>query len=95
MDFNIQLSQSQHYSNWYFEIIKEFYSNRSREYRGNKINITLEHLKDLQQARNDILSAYFYYDDISYTYIVQTPLWNINTLLSNFGGQIGNFFSNF
>lgn len=89
MEFNIQLSQSQHYSNWYFNIVKEFYSDRNRKYGGTRINVTVEHLKDIAQARNDILAAYFYYDDISYTHVIETPLWNINTLLSNFGGQIG------
>ena len=49
----------------------------------------LQNYSTVQEARNDLLMLYVYYNDISYTYIYESPYWTIISLLSNFGGQLG------
>ena len=51
----------------------------------------LQNYSTVQEARNDLLMLYVYYNDISYTYIYESPYWTIISLLSNFGGQLGKF----
>jgi hypothetical protein len=45
----------------------------------------LENINSLYEARNDVAWLKIYYDDISYSYISETPVWDLNSLLSNFG----------
>jgi hypothetical protein len=45
----------------------------------------LERIKNIEEAKFDMAAINIFYDDISYTLISETPVWNINTLLSNFG----------
>lgn len=45
----------------------------------------LERIENIEQAKYDIAAINIFYDDISYTLISETPVWNLNTLLSNFG----------
>ena len=49
----------------------------------------LQFIKNLEEARKDIVALNIFYEKTDYTLVTQTPLWNINTLLSNYGGQIG------
>ena len=44
----------------------------------------LERIENIEQAKYDVAAINIFYDDISYTLISETPVWNLNTLLSNF-----------
>ena len=53
------------------------------------VRAILQNYSIVQEARNDLLMLYVYYNDISYTYIYESSYWTIISLLSNFGGQLG------
>ncbi len=49
----------------------------------------IENINTLDEARDDVAWLKVYYDDISYVFIDESPVWDFNGLISNFGGLIG------
>ena len=49
----------------------------------------MSNIENIEEARRDFAAVYIYYDDISYDYISQSPVYTFNYLMSNFGGTIG------
>jgi hypothetical protein len=94
-------------STWYWNEIKSFVnfsmsSNRSKEKSDPKvansfdldktdIYKSISEIENVEEARKSFLMVNIYYKEIAYTYISESPKWNIVTLLSNFGGQLGLF----
>ena len=52
---------------------------------------SISEIENVEEARKSFLMVNIYYKEIAYTYISESPKWNIVTLLSNFGGQLGLF----
>jgi hypothetical protein len=90
-EYDFEISHSNFITEWYLDLLKYHYSVQNRTNPvSRKMKPKLELIKNLDEARKDIVALNIFYKKIDYTLITQTPLWNINTLLSNFGGQIGN-----
>ena len=45
----------------------------------------------IDKARSSFLKISFYYGDLSYTSIDESPIWNFPDLLASVGGQLGLF----
>lgn len=72
-------------SNWYWIVI-----NSSLNLPGT-INNKLRLINSIDEARKNMLAVKIFYEDLSYTYIEETPVWTELTLISSFGGQLGLF----
>ena len=83
------MSHSTYLSDWYWEEMHNQFvvSNGSEP----DVKSILQNYNSMEEARNDLLMLYVYYSDISYTYIYESPAWTVISLLSNMGGQLGNF----
>ena len=83
------MSHSTYLSDWYWEeMYNQFVVSNNSE---PGIKSILQNYNSTEEARNDLLMLYVYYSDISYTYIYESPAWTVISLLSNMGGQLGNF----
>ena len=84
------MSHSTYLSDWYWEeMYNQFVVSNNSE---PGIKSILQNYNSTEEARNDLLMLYVYYSDISYTYIYESPAWTVISLLSNMGGQLGNFY---
>jgi hypothetical protein len=45
----------------------------------------------IEDARKDIVSISIYYDDLGYTHVSESPVYDFNTMLSTIGGTLGLF----
>jgi hypothetical protein len=52
---------------------------------------SISQIENVEEARKSFLMVNIFYKEIAYTYISESPKWNIVSLLSNFGGQLGLF----
>ena len=94
--FKTDISQSSYVTNWYWNEIKKFSKNNTfqSEFCMNTSLVfnSISNIKTIEDARESLLMLNIYYSDLAYTYISESPQWTLITLLSNFGGQLGNFY---
>jgi hypothetical protein len=90
IEYSYKISQSNFITEWYLDLLKHYFSNPNKANLFSKnIRPKLHLINNLSEARKDLVALNIFYEKNDYTLITQTPLWNINTLLSNYGGEIG------
>lgn len=90
IEYSFETSQSNFITEWYLDLLKYYFSLANKTNPVSRIvKPKLQFIKNLEEARKDIVALNIFYEKTDYTLVTQTPLWNINTLLSNYGGQIG------
>lgn len=74
--YSTKLSFSEFFTNWYFDLFEK------RD---------LASFGSAEQLKKNVLLVNFYYDDTSIIKIIERPLWNIFSILSTIGGNLGLF----
>jgi hypothetical protein len=87
MTYSLSLSSMAYPSQFYFKYLKK-HPVVLYHYNNDTSKITLESLK------TKILAVNIYYEEMSYTYISQSPKMQLEDLISNFGGTLGLFIGN-
>ena len=80
--YSTKLSFSEFYTNWYFSLIEK---------SNNDFIKNLASFGSVEQLKKNVLLINFYYDDASITKIIERPLWNVFSILSTIGGNLGLF----
>lgn len=65
----------------------------SRKYPTNNVEVSnrINKITSYSDASKYYLSFNIYYSDLSYTFIEESPYWDLFLLLSNIGGNLGLF----
>lgn len=82
--YDLSVSTSQYLTNWYWNQQNSFTSTSEQ---GNVYQTVSSF--DIDQARENIVRLNIYYESLGYTWITESPLYTVDTLLAGVGGNLG------
>lgn len=88
---------SEYPTNWYWKSMESYFENLKYNEQSpidlekKRIHNNFLSASSIEEARRSFLWINFYYKDLNYKVVSESPLWSVNSLLSNLGGNLGLF----